>query len=53
VLDSFCVADCNLMTLYLIACNLNANMYNVTMLSIEKLLCSSPVEGHNASLKWS
>jgi hypothetical protein len=30
MLDSVHVADCNLTTLYLIACNLTANLYNVT-----------------------
>ena len=30
MLDSVRVADCNLMTLYLIACNPTANVYNVT-----------------------
>ncbi len=30
MLDSVHVADCNLMTLYLIVCNPTANVYNVT-----------------------
>jgi hypothetical protein len=30
MLDSVCLADCNLRTLYLIACNPTANVYNDT-----------------------